>query len=135
MWGKELTSRKWRARKIGATTPPHRIAPAQGDLGKIRLLPPPPPRRLLGTSDKFCYYPPPLNHVGFWRSRKRLKKFNNLNLAALALWYPKIHKHGSPSILSFQVVVQVMTQLNTSHFKLSAPSRAKQSTASRTANN
>ena len=27
--------------------------------------------------------PPPLNGVGFWRSRKRLKKFNNLNLAAL----------------------------------------------------
>ena len=28
--------------------------------------------------------PPPLNRVGFWRSRKkRLEKFNNLNLAAL----------------------------------------------------
>ena len=29
--------------------------------------------------------PPPPNRVGFWRSRKRLKKFNNLNLADLVL--------------------------------------------------
>ena len=43
----------------------------------------PPPRRPLEITDKFCYYPPPLNRVGFWRSRKRLKKLNNLNLAAL----------------------------------------------------
>ena len=45
------------------------------------------PRRLLEITEKFCYYPPPppLNRVGFWRSRKRLKKFNNLNLAALEL--------------------------------------------------
>ena len=41
---------------------------------------------------KFCYYPPPpppppLNRVDFWRSRKRLKKFNKLNLAALMMRY------------------------------------------------
>ena len=29
--------------------------------------------------------PPPPNLVGFWRSRKRLKKFNKLNLASLFL--------------------------------------------------
>ena len=61
---------------------------ATGDHGKILLLPPPPtePRRLLEITEKFCYYhPPPLNRVGFWRSRKRLKKFNNLNLAALRI--------------------------------------------------
>ena len=38
---KELTSRKWRSRKIAATTPPlYRIASAFGDPGKILLLPP-----------------------------------------------------------------------------------------------
>ena len=65
MWGKELT---WRSRKIAATTPP---LPTES-------------RRFLGIPEKFCYYtPPPPNRVGFRRSRKRLKKFNNLNLAAL----------------------------------------------------
>ena len=57
----------------------------------------------LEITEQFCYYPPPLNgvgswrsrknsattpppplnRVGLWRSRKRLKKLNNLNLAAL----------------------------------------------------
>ena len=54
--------------KLLPTTPPHRIASAFGDPGKILLLPPP---------------PQPPNRVGFWRSGKRLKKFNNHNLAAL----------------------------------------------------
>ena len=59
---------------------------------------------LMGITEKSCYYPPPANlvgfrrwwktaattppphppnRVGFWRSRKRLNKFNKLNLAAL----------------------------------------------------
>ena len=48
---------------------------------------PPPPNRIV-PPDKFCYYPPPHpNRVGFWRSRKRLKKFHNLNSAALNMAY------------------------------------------------
>ena len=39
--------------------------------------------RLPENTEKLCYCTPPLNRVGFWRSRKRLKKFNKLNLAAL----------------------------------------------------
>ena len=39
---------------------------ATGDHGKILPPPPPPtePRRLLEITEHFCYYPPPLNHVG-----------------------------------------------------------------------
>ena len=32
-----------------------------------------------------CYYPPPTEFSRLWRSRKRLKKFNKLNLAAMFL--------------------------------------------------
>ena len=66
----KIRFRNWRSGGNPATTPP-----------------PTEPRRLLEITEKFCYYPPPLNRVGFWRSRKRLKKFNNLNLAALHLDY------------------------------------------------
>ena len=85
MWGKELTSRKWRSRKIGATTPPPNRVGFWGSRKNSATTPPPTEsRRLLGTPEQFCYYPPPPpNRVGFWRSRKRLKKLNNLNLAAL----------------------------------------------------
>ena len=48
-------------------------------------------------TENFCYYPPPpLNRAGFWRSRKRLKKFNNLNLAALHHW----HGHNTQIVLT-----------------------------------
>ena len=48
------------------------------------LLPPPPPLNYWGITEKILLLPPPpLNRVGFRRSRKRLKKFNKLNLAAL----------------------------------------------------
>ena len=47
---------------------------------------PPPLNRVGGfwrTRKNSATTPPPLNRVDFWRSRKRLKKFNNINLAAL----------------------------------------------------
>ena len=63
--------------------------------GKFCYYPPPPskPRRLLENTETLSYYPP-LNRVDFWRSRKRLKKFNKLNLAAVH--YPKINPRFSP---------------------------------------
>ena len=67
---------------IAATTPPL----------------PPNRRRLLRIPEKFCYYlPPPPNRVGLWRSRKRLKKFNDLNLAALPHWLQKPWPGGGVS--------------------------------------
>ena len=52
--------------------------------------PPTEPRRLLEITvgerkNSATTPPPPLNRVGSWRSRKRLKKFNNLNFNLAAL--------------------------------------------------
>ena len=97
------------------------ISQLAGDNGKILLLPPPPTeprRRLLEITEHFCYYPPPpLNRVGFWRSRKRLKKFNNLNLAALrqsvAVFYlsSMVHDEMSRCHSSNDIVTETQTRL------------------------
>ena len=86
MLGKNLISQLEITEKSPATTPPPTDPRRLLEMTEKLCYYPPPPaesRRLLEITEKFCYYPPPLNRVGFWRSRKRLKKSNNLNLAAL----------------------------------------------------
>ena len=89
---------------------------------------PPPPtesRRLLEFTENFKFLPlppPPPNRVGFWRPRKRLKKFNKLNLAALNKYFQWFvpnwrsnffaPKHGPPCVIFFLSMLRACVVLN-----------------------
>ena len=75
MWGKNVISQLKITENFCYYPQPHRMWSGAGEHGTILLLP-----------------PPQLSRVDLWISRKRLKKLNKLNLAALCkyvlgLWY------------------------------------------------
>ena len=86
MWGKHSISQLEITEKFCYHPPPTEPGIGVGRTRKIFATTSPSPtdsRRLSEITETFCYYTPPLNRIGFWRSRKRLKKFNKLNLTAL----------------------------------------------------